>query len=189
MIDNWPTKKYATVVIDPPWPIKVAGAPRNSGLLRQPPYRLMKLHDISILPINKILSDDAWLFVWTTQKFLPWTLNWIDDIGLKYAWTMVWHKKIGPQFFNCAMSNAEFVVVGRKGNPKLRGQNDFKMCFNASTRGHSVKPAEFYNTIARVTEPPRIDLFSRRLIPGFDVWGDEAPTEVLPNSQYPLFDD
>ena len=77
--------------------------------------------------------------------------------------------------------------MASKGSPKLLSQVDFKVAFNAPTRGHSVKPAEFYNTLARVTPAPRIDLFSRRLIPGFDVWGDEAPTQTLECSQLPLF--
>ena len=40
-----------------------------------------------------------------------------------------------------------------------------------------MKPDEFYNLIREMSPEPRIDVFSRRIIAGFDCWGDESPNE------------
>lgn len=194
MIENWPTKRYATVVIDPPWPVTHNMIDRfterggTGKYYRHIQYDMMTLEEIAALPVSSCLLDSAYVFVWTVQKHLPYTFDLLRAWSLTYRYTMVWHKNTGATMFNWPFGNAEFVVVGTVGQPKLIGQNDFKMCFQAANRGHSVKPAEFYNTLARVTPAPRIDIFSRRLIPGFDVWGDEAPTETLECSQFPLFE-
>ena len=189
MSEPFPTGEYKCVVIDPPWDAHYQGFSKGFGDYQaELPYQRMTLEQIVSLPVLNVLSNDAWLFVWTTNRFLHSALDWVDRLGLKYSWLMVWHKPSGPTPFNRPVFNAEFVVVARRGNPQLVGQNNFKTCFNAPQRAHSSKPAEFYNTLVRVTESPRLDIFSRRLIPGFDVWGDEAPTQVLPASQYLLFD-
>ena len=188
-IKDFPTGEYKCVVIDPPWPVRTQQVPVGSGYSKHLPYKLMSVKDISALPVQSTLAERAWVFVWTTQRFLRDTYSLLDAWGLSYRHIMVWHKNVGVQFFNSPMSNAEFVLIGAKGNPKFVGLNYFPACFCAPRRAHSVKPAEFYNTLVRVTEPPRLDIFSRRLIPGFDVWGDEAPTEVLEKSQYLLFGD
>ena len=190
----FPTGEYKAVVIDPPWPITDDLAKRrlvwhgDNDSLHTMPYKTMSLEQISNIEIPSILAAAAIVFVWTTQKFLPACFDLLKAWELTYRYTMIWHKPTGPTFFHYPVGNAEFVVVGSKGKMKLLSQKQFMVCFNAPQRGHSVKPAEFYNTIARVTEPPRLDIFSRRLIPGFDVWGDEVPTEILPASQYPLFE-
>jgi N6-adenosine-specific RNA methylase IME4 len=45
---------------------------------------------------------------------------------------------------------------------------------NAPHREHSRKPDEFYDTVRRVTEGPRVDMFSREPRDGFGQWGIET---------------
>ena len=87
---------------------------------------------------------------------------------------MTWHKSGGIQIWNYPQFNSEFVVVGSIGKPKFLSTKAFPVCFDGKRQGHSVKPTEFYDTLRRVSPEPRIDMFARRHILGFDAWGDEV---------------
>ena len=132
----------------------------------------MSLQEIADLQVP--LTDDGIVFLWTTQKFLPNSFEILANWGLKYRFTMVWHKNGGIQPYNCAQFNCEFVLVGSKGNPIFNDLKSFKTAFHGKRKGHSVKPKEFYDTIMRVTLPPRLDMFNRNVIHGFDGWGNES---------------
>ena len=178
--------KFKTVVIDPPWPVAVdldcTNAPNGAGFAptgfrkeRPVPYGVMPLEAISQIPLQAVCDDDAWVFCWTTRKFLPETFGIIDDWGLKYRLTMVWHKNDAPQMPNFPKLNAEFIIVGVKGNPRFTSIKAFNVANFWQRRGHSEKPEGFYDLLRRVTPAPRLDIFGRRRIAGFQSWGNEAP--------------
>ena len=178
--------RFKTVVIDPPWPVSVERAQSDKLIIgngRNPavhqrvvvPYSTMSLEDIANLSVEFILDKDAFLFCWTTRKFLPDSFAIIDGWGCKYRFTMVWHKSKGtfiPQF---PILNAEFIIVGVKGNPRFLTTKSFDVanCW-PSKEPHSSKPEEFYDLLRRVTPEPRLDIFGRRRIAGFSSWGDEG---------------
>ena len=167
-----PEGQYATIVVDPPWPIKRTEReinPYEVGL----DYPVMALDEISGLSVGDMLADDAFVFLWTTQRFLPDAFPILAGWGVKYRFTMVWHKPGGFQVFNMPQFNGEFIVVGVKGNPQFLEAKAFNAVFNAPRRGHSVKPDEFYALLRRVAPEPRLDMFSRREIEGFTGWGNE----------------
>lgn len=166
-----PTGQYRTIVIDPPWPmtkIKREVRPNQEGF----DYPTMSVEEIGAMTLP--LAKDAFVFLWTTQKYLPDAFRIMESWGLKYRFTMVWHKNGGIQPYNCAQFNGEFVLVGSKGAPIFADLKAFNTVFYASRNGHSVKPVEFYDLVRRVTLTPRLDMFSRREIDGFDVWGNEV---------------
>ena len=73
------------------------------------------------------------------------------------------------------MFNTEYIVVGRRGSPKWLDTKSFRTG-NYWPRGvHSEKPEGFYDLLRRVTPGPRLDIFGRRRIAGFESWGNEAP--------------
>ena len=198
---DFPRGWYKTVVIDPPWRLgamKLRLRPFTSKA--DLPYPTMSLEELEALPVRNILARDAWLFVWCTQKSLPLAIRLLFDWGAKYRWTMVWHKSGGgdmrhqkyhgsggTQPFGCPKFNCEFVVTGARGSPKLDSQKNFPALFKAPVRGHSIKPAEFYEIVQRCCPGPRIDLFARRYIPGFEGWGDQLQDSMLEGAQIPMF--
>lgn len=88
----------------------------------------------------------------------------------------------GPGYYT--FSNAEFVVVGRKGrlpqrhkDPELGKERITKQVVYAPRRDHSEKPDEVYDRIAWQYPhvAPKLELFGRRLRGGWTVVGNEAP--------------
>ena len=81
VIENWPTKKYATVVIDPPWDYGAFPQKERRGYAARLPYTSMPLDEIKALPVGEIVADHAWIFVWTTHRFLVSALGCIENWG------------------------------------------------------------------------------------------------------------
>lgn len=168
-----PTGTYRTVVIDPPWPM--TKIPREVRPMQHGfDYPTMSVDEIAAMDIGARLNDDSFVFLWTTQKFLPSAFDILKGWGLDYRFTMVWHKPGGIQIYNYPQFNCEFVIVGSKGSPEFVDTKAFNAAFNADRQGHSVKPDEFYDLLRRVTAGPRMDMFSRRKIDGFEIWGNQA---------------
>ena len=167
---------YETIVIDPPWPMKIID--RDVAPLQDLSYPTLSIDEIASLNIDNCAADSAHLFCWATHKFLPDTLSIIAGWGFKYVLTMVWHKQGGFQPFGLPQYNCEFCVYARKGSPKFIDTKDFLVCFKAKRREHSRKPNEFYDVLRRVTAGPRIDIFSREEKEGFDSVGNETDAFV-----------
>ena len=171
--------RYATVVIDPPWPLKPTGL-KGSGTSIPLTYDTMTISEISDIPVSVVLDTDAIVFCWTVNKFLPCTFEIIKTWGLRYSFTMTWIKNGGIQTPLSPKFNSEWIIVGKKGTPTF---TDIKSFFTANSwnrGGHSTKPEGFYDLLRRVTPAPRLDIFGRRLIGGFDSWGNEAPEGTAP---------
>ena len=169
---TYPAGVYATVVIDPPWPmvkIEREVRPNQAGL----DYPTMSLDEIAALPVPGLLADDAWVLLWTTQKFLPHALELLETWGLGYRWTMVWHKPGGFQPYNSPQFNGEFVVVGARGNPRVLDGKAFNAVFEAPRGEHSEKPQAFYDLVGR-TLGPGLEMFARSERDGWVAWGNEV---------------
>ena len=166
-----PAGQYKTIVIDPAWPIeKIHRDTIPQGISLD--YKPMSVEAIKDMKIPS--APDCHLFLWTTQKYLSISFEILKTWEFKYIFTMVWHKNGGFQPFNLPQYNCEFVLYGRKGSPKFLEIKNFFTCFNGKRREHSRKPKEFYDVIRRVCPEPRLDIFSREQIEGFECWGDES---------------
>jgi N6-adenosine-specific RNA methylase IME4 len=167
---------FDVLVIDPPWPTKKSVLQdRWSDTQIGFDYPTMSLDTLHCWPLPKQkAANDCHVFLWTTHKYLFDAFECLKSWDFKYACTFVWHKAGGMQFPNAPQLNCEFVLYARKGNPVFVNTKNFRVCFEGKRGGHSTKPAEFYETISRVTVGRRLDLFARRSIDGFVGWGLEA---------------
>ena len=175
--------RYATVVIDPPWPMAGLGltdpTKRTIGHQRVGPtalsYPTMDIAEISALPIADVLADDALVFCWAINRYMPYVYTVMAEWGVAYSYTMTWVKPGGIQTPVTPAFNAEWCIVGRKGKPQYHETKAFSTANYWPREGHSAKPEGFYDLLRRVTPGPRLDVFGRRRIAGFDSWGNEAP--------------
>ena len=152
---------YGTIVIDPPWNVKW-----------RTPYPKMSVDEI--IGVKPPCDDDSHVFLWTIQEFLPYAFEVIKAWGLDYVCTFVWKKNRGQKAVTLPTYNCEFVLYCRKGRPRFVDTKKFRTCFEALAKAHSEKPEEFYETLRRVTGGRRLDMYNRRPIEGFDVWGNEV---------------
>jgi len=174
-------KKYNIVVVDPPWDVKKLTHKARPNQVAMD-YPTMSLEDIKALPIQNILDDNCWLFLWTTQKYLFESKAILEHWGLHYLLTMVWEKTYGHSagmpLFGFRW-NAEFILVGYKNKPPLwvKGKSLIPAVFQAENIRHSQKPDKFYLMIENLGEK-RIDIFARSKRLGWDVWGNEVESDI-----------
>ena len=161
-------------------PTQAIVAPYRLDARRCISYLTIELHGAIPLEFRPLIGnrvygcDDCHLFCWTTHKHLPLAIDLLHTWGFRYVCAMVWHKPGGFQPIGLPQYNCEFVLYARRGSPSFIDTKAFPCCFNAPRKEHSRKPDEFYDVIRRVTQGPRIDVFSRESREGFTTFGNEA---------------
>lgn len=179
---------YKTINIDPPWEYGEwgKGSQRSKHFKKyfninaKIPYKTMTIQEIKDLPISSIADDNCELYLWTTQKYLPYSFRIIEHWGFKYCQTLTWCKKpMGKGQGGVYTPTTEFIILGRKGRmPKVERIDTTWWRWSRAWKTHSKKPEAFQNMIETVTKPPRIELFARRRRPGWDVWGNEVESDI-----------
>jgi N6-adenosine-specific RNA methylase IME4 len=174
----FPDKKYSIIYADPPWSYNDAGC---NGAAEKV-YGTMSLQDICDLPVKDIAAKDCILFIWVTYPLLPEGLDVIKSWGFEYKsiafqWIKV-NAEDGKFFYGLGRwtrGNTEPCLIATRGKPK-RVNNSVSLIVKTKIRGHSQKPKEVRERIIHlVGDLPRIELFSRDNIEGWDSWGNEVP--------------
>ena len=71
-------------------------------------------------------------------------------------------------------SNSEVCLLATKGSP-MRLATDVHQIVLAPVGEHSAKPEEVRRRIERLFAGPYLELYGRKLVPGWTVWGNEIP--------------
>ena len=168
---------YGTIVADPPWHYDegfVNGPARGEGWSnRKPlPYSGMTPVEVVALPVSDLVGPNgAFLFLWTTNRYLPSSFDVVRGWGFNYRQTLVWHKGDASPFPGAVAPNsAEYLVVGRCGNVKRTGTAPSAV-LHVNRGPHSAKPAAFADLVERVSPGPYVELFARAPRLGWDHWG------------------
>jgi len=171
-----PDKKYNTLVIDPPWDISLTGIwkKRENRKLKLD-YVTMSLQEIKEIPIRNILEQGSHVYLWATNKTLSSAFDVLKEWGCSYHLTLVWCK---PSFIAPCLAYqfaTEFILLGFYGKPMQKFSGEISLNWFKATQkrnGHSSKPEVFYQIVKKMSPEPRLDLFSRRKIEGFDGWNN-----------------
>jgi N6-adenosine-specific RNA methylase IME4 len=173
----FPTGKYKTIYVDPPWPERGGGKIKR-GADRH--YRLMTVKDIMALPVTDLAEDNAHLYLWATNNYLKAALSVMDAWGFDFKTMITWGKdKFGlGQYFRGQTEHCLFGVRGNLPYKIIDGKRQQGTTLILSPRReHSQKPDEMRTMIEKVSYAPRIELFARERVDGWDAWGDEIPLE------------
>lgn len=190
MID-FPDKKYNIIYADPPWSYQDKALAGNRGACCK--YNVMDTNDIAKLPIQDIADKNCALFMWVTMPKLNECFELIKAWGFEYktcAFTWVKRNKEDHTWFwgmgRWTRANAELCLLATKGNPK-RINAGVHQIVDDYILEHSQKPYEVARRIVDLMgDLPRIELFSREQLPGWDAWGNEV--DKLANIEPSLFE-
>ena len=172
-------KKYKIIYADPPWQYRVYSK-KGQGRSAENHYHTMNIKDIMALPVDKIADKDCILFLWITFPCLKEGIEVMERWGFKYKtcgfnWVKR-NKKKNTYFMGLGFwtrSNSEICLIGTKRQPKRISKSVPQIC-DARIMEHSRKPAEIRERIVELCgELPRIELFARDKVKGWDSLGDE----------------
>lgn len=196
--------KYRTIVADPPWryrssDILTRGWHRTASAGTHKPgeaegqYTTMTNAEIAALPVGDWADKDCALYLWVTNPrifgerdgSLP-PVEIAARWGFRYVTLLTWVKTgpLGLGFY--FRGNTEHVLFCVKGDVKIPPDRREPNVITAPKGRHSAKPDRFYEMVERVSPEPRLELFARRRRYGWDVWGNEAPTEQASQAEMGL---
>lgn len=174
-------RKYSIILADPPWKYR-SGHIKGAGCNH---YPVMELDEICSLPIDKISADNCILFLWTTFPKIYEALDVITAWGFEYKTAaFVWIKQNpkSKDWFTglgrWTRSNAEICLLATKGKP-VRFSKAVHQLIISPVEEHSKKPDIARDKIVELAgNLPRIELFARQKVLGWDAWGNEVECDI-----------
>lgn len=145
----------------------------------------MGIEELAKLQVEDIAERDCTLFLWATFPMLNEAMQLIRKWGFSYKTVgFVWlkqNRKSSTWFYGLGFwtrGNAEICLLATKAHPK-RSSADIHQLIISPIEEHSKKPDEVREKIvALMGDLPRIELFARKKIKGWDVWGNEVESNV-----------
>lgn len=145
----------------------------------------MNIEDIQRLPVKEIAADDCILFMWVTFPTLQEAFSVIEAWGFTYktvAFAWVKQNKRSPSLFwgmgHWTRANVELCLLATKGTPKRQSAAVHQIVLSPIEE-HSKKPDVVREKIIELAgDLPRIELFARQTVDGWDTWGNEVPCSI-----------
>lgn len=165
-------KKYGCIYADPPWKYSNKATRANVEAIYD---GTMDIAALKAMRVEDLAADDAHLHLWTTNAFMPYAFGLMEKWGFEYRSCFVWVK---PQMGigNYWRVSHEFMLLGIRGDAK-RFNNHSQMSWRSIDRTkHSAKPDEIRDTLRLVSPGPYLELFGRKAVSGWDVFGNQIET-------------
>lgn len=178
--------KFKTIYADPAWPERGGGKIRR-GANRY--YKTMTVKQIKALRVRDIAADNAHLYLWCTNNYLPDALEVMKAWGFEYVTMVTWPKpRMGiGQYFRGKTEHCLFGVRGAlpykvafdKSEKRVKRQQGTTLLDVWSSGKHSEKPPQMRQVIEKVSYGPRVELFARgKRVRGWSRWGNEIKSDI-----------
>lgn len=185
-VDIYTTEnKYDIIYADPPWGTKYSAGLKNARGVARKHYSVMSDEQIINLPIKNIAKDNSICFLWATFPCIESAFKVLKSWGFRYitvgfTWVKT-NKKSKSLFWGMGQytrANAEVCLIGVgkkfKATKQIKTHKIHSLIFSPFIE-HSRKPNEARDKIvALLGDLPRIELFARQVVDGWDCWGNEA---------------
>jgi N6-adenosine-specific RNA methylase IME4 len=168
--------KYGCIYADPPWRYDNRATRSN---VEDEYDGTMTVEEICGLPVEQLAADDAHLHLWVTAAFLFDAKTVIESWGFEYRTYAVWCK---PQIGigNYWRKSSELLILGIRGDAKSFAEHDHRDWLEIGRGEHSAKPDRFRGIIERVSPGPRLELFGRKQIADWMVFGNQVREALFP---------
>ena len=179
--------KFRTVVVDPPWSIRMGGGVRtggsgkynkgyskkwSSGKVRSLGYGVMEVEEIGGLDIDGVMEGGAHCYIWTINRYIEETYWIMRKWGFVPGQLLVWCKApMGYGLGGAFVGTTEYILTGRRGGLKNTDRID-STWWNWKRGKHSVKPEAFQDIVERVSPGPYLEVFARRMRMGWECIGN-----------------
>jgi len=170
-------RRYGCIYADPPWQYGNQGTRAATGNH----YNGMTVEELMGLPINDLAEENAHLHLWTTNAFLADSFRIMEAWGFTYKSCFVWVK---PQMGlgNYWRVSHEFMLFGLRGKKPFKSRSE--MSWGKYNRTiHSAKPEEVRSKIERVSDGPYLELFGRRQVQNWTVWGNQIAKDIFEDKE------
>jgi N6-adenosine-specific RNA methylase IME4 len=186
-------KRFPVIYADPPWPWETFGPLGRIRSCADHHYGLSPIDEIKALPVGALAADDCVLLLWGTWPRLLNVVEVIAAWGFTYKTLgFVWVKTTkDAEFVNLdgdglhtgmgywTRSNSEFCLLATKGEP-MRLMTDVHEVVLAPVGEHSAKPEEVRRRIERLLPGPYLELYGRKPVDRWHVWGNEIKRADFP---------
>jgi N6-adenosine-specific RNA methylase IME4 len=167
-------EKFGTIYADPPWRYQNQGTRASTGNHYAGD---MSVDEICAMPIPEICAEKCHLHLWTTNAFLFECPKILEAWGFTFKSSFVWVK---PQMGigNYWRNSHEIMLLAVKGGQTALSKSE--MSWLECRRGeHSAKPDAVRDRIERLSPGPFLELFGRKKVSGWTVFGNQIIEELL----------
>jgi N6-adenosine-specific RNA methylase IME4 len=171
-------RKFGSIYADPPW--RHPNTFSFGAAFSQ--YQTMTIGEIAALPIRELVADDAHLHIWVVPSV------WWDVKLVIEAWgfnpdpphPFSWYKEGRIGMGNIWRGQHEIMLSLVRGGANYANDKSVRSilfgeesALRSPRLGHSEKPDEVRTIIKRISPAPYLELFGRKDIKGWAVWGNQ----------------
>jgi len=155
--------RMGCIVVDPPWPIL------GSTL----PYEAIEMDELRDLPILELAAERCHVHLWTLPNpyhFAAYEI--IRHWGFRVVSEFVWCKTQLGKGHYWRMSH-KILLTAVRGEDDRFDDLSLRSWIVAPRGRHSQKPEAIRESLERASPGPRLELYARKLVPGWFAWGHE----------------